>query len=85
MWACVRAHNGIKVLLSLLTIKTPLADADLIRALACKALCGLARSDRIRQVIGKLQIFNSGQLQRTCLLCEAPVLRENPARLGQIQ
>ena len=63
MWACVRASNGIKVLLSLLMVKTPLVDADCIRALACKALCGLSRSDKIRQVIGKLQLFNSGQLQ----------------------
>ena len=59
----VRVSNGIKVLLSLLMVKTPLVDADCIRALACKALCGLSRSDKIRQVIGKLQLFNSGQLQ----------------------
>ena len=63
MWACVRANNGIQVLISLLLVKTPLVDADHIRAMACKALCGLARSDKIRQVIGKLQLFNSGQLQ----------------------
>ena len=63
MWGCVRASNGIKVLLSLLMVKTPLVDADCIRALACKALCGLSRSDKIRQVIGKLQLFNSGQLK----------------------
>ena len=44
-------------------VKTPLVDADCIRALACKALCGLSRSDKIRQVIGKLQLFNSGQLK----------------------
>lgn len=66
MWGCVRASNGIKVLLSLLMVKTPLVDADCIRALACKALCGLSRSDKIRQVIGKLHLFNSGQLQSKC-------------------
>ena len=59
----VRVSNGIKVLLSLLMVKTPLVDADCIRALTCKALCGLSRSEKIRQVIGKLQLFNSGQLQ----------------------
>ena len=59
----IRVSNGIQVLLSLLMVKTPLVDADCIRALACKALCGLSRSDKIRQVIGKLQLFNSGQLQ----------------------
>jgi len=63
MWGSVRASNGIKALLSLLMVKTPLVDADCIRSLACKALCGLSRSDKIRQVIGKLQLFNSGQLQ----------------------
>ena len=63
MWGCVRVSNGIKVLLSLLMVKTPLVDADCIRALTCKALCGLSRSEKIRQVIGKLQLFNSGQLQ----------------------
>lgn len=66
MWGSVRASNGIKVLLSLLMVKTPLVDADCIRSLACKALCGLSRSDKIRQVIGKLQLFNSGQLQSKC-------------------
>ena len=68
MWSCIRDNNGIKVLLSLLTGKTLLVDADCIRALACKALCGLSRSDEIRQVLGKLQIFNSGELQSKCLL-----------------
>ena len=60
---CVRASNGLKVLLSLLMVKTPLVDADCIRALACKALRDLSRSDKIRKVIGKLQLFISGQLQ----------------------
>ena len=59
----VRVSNGIKVLLSLLMVKTPLVDADCIRALACKALRDLSRSDKIRKVIGKLQLFISGQLQ----------------------
>lgn len=63
MWSSVRSNNGIKVLLSLLLVKTPLVSADKIRALACKALYGLSRSDKIKQVIGKLQLFHSGQLQ----------------------
>ena len=62
MWGCVRASNGIKVLLSLLVVKTSLVDADCIRALASKAFCGLSRSKNIWQVIGKLQLFTSGQL-----------------------
>ncbi|KAK2548824.1 DDB1- and CUL4-associated factor 1 [Acropora cervicornis] len=63
MWGCIRTSNGIQVLLILLRMKESLVDADCIRALACKALCGLARSDEIRQVMGKLQIFNCGELQ----------------------
>ncbi|XP_032243093.2 DDB1- and CUL4-associated factor 1 [Nematostella vectensis] len=74
MWSCLRNGNGIKVLLSLLLVKTPLVHADSMRALACKALCGLSRSDKIRQVIGKLQLFNSGQLQ---ILMREPVLEDN--------
>ena len=70
MWGCIRTSNGIQVLLILLRMKKSLVDADCIRALACKALCGLARSDEIRQVMGKLQIFNSGELQSKCLVQE---------------
>lgn len=51
------------VLMDLLSIKTPITDADSIRALACKALLGLARSENARQIMGKLPLFTSGQLQ----------------------
>ena len=68
MWGCIRASNGIHILLLLLRMKKSLVDADCIRALACKALCGLSRSDEIRQVLGKLQVFNSGELQSKCLV-----------------
>jgi hypothetical protein len=64
LWNCVRANNGIRVLLSLILVKTPLSHADSIRALACRALCGLARSDEIRQIMSKLPMVHSGQLQR---------------------
>ena len=70
MWGCIRTNNGIQVLLLLLRMKKSLVDADCIRALACKALCGLARSNEIRQVMGKLQIFNSGELQSKCFVQE---------------
>lgn len=63
MWNCVRANNGIMILLNLLSIKTPITDADSIRALCCKALCGLARSETVKQIIGKLPLFTNGQLQ----------------------
>jgi HIV-1 Vpr-binding protein len=63
MWNCVRANNGIMILLNLLMVKTPITDADSIRALSCKALCGLARSETVKQIIGKLPLFTNGQLQ----------------------
>ncbi|CAB3993233.1 DDB1- and CUL4-associated factor 1 isoform X1, partial [Paramuricea clavata] len=74
LWNSVRANNGIRVLLSLLNVKTPMSDADSIRALACRALCGLARSDEIRQIMGKLAMVHSGQLQ---LLMREPILADN--------
>eukprot|EP00795_Rhopilema_esculentum_P002363 gene2364-18003_t len=71
MWNAVRMQNGIKVLLGLLNTKTPITEADAIRCLACKALCGLSRSDRIQQVLLKLIFTFSGQLQ---MLMREPVL-----------
>ena len=63
VWECVRSHNGIMVLMDLLAVKTPITDADSIRALACKALLGLARSENARHIMGKLPLFTTGQLQ----------------------
>lgn len=63
MWNCVRFNNGIMLLINLLMTKTPITDADTIRTLSCKALCGLARSESVRQVICKLQLFTNGQIQ----------------------
>nr|WRQ97961.1 slime protein [Eoperipatus sp.] len=73
MWNCVRSNNGIMVLLSLLTVKTPITDADSIRALACRALVGLARSEMVRQIISKLPLFTRGELQ---VLMKEPVLQD---------
>ncbi|XP_078596446.1 DDB1- and CUL4-associated factor 1-like isoform X1 [Branchiostoma floridae x Branchiostoma japonicum] len=73
MWHCVRANNGIKVLLNLFTVKSPITDADEIRAMACRALCGLARCDTVKQIISKLQLFSSGEMQR---LMKEPTLQE---------
>lgn len=63
VWESVRANNGIIVLLSLMCVKTPITDADCIRGMACRALAGLARSETVRQIIGKLPLFANGQLQ----------------------
>jgi HIV-1 Vpr-binding protein len=52
-----------QVLLQLMMVKTPITDADSIRALSCRALAGLARSETVRQIISKLPLFTNGQLQ----------------------
>jgi HIV-1 Vpr-binding protein len=54
----VRQHNGIKVLLSLLHPRTalPPPTADVVRALACQALLGLARDPAIAHILTKLQV-----------------------------
>uniref|UniRef100_A0A3P9BRH5 DDB1- and CUL4-associated factor 1 n=1 Tax=Maylandia zebra TaxID=106582 RepID=A0A3P9BRH5_9CICH len=73
MWQVVQNNNGIKVLLSLLSVKMPITDADLIRALACKALVGLSRSSAIRQIISKLPLFTRSHIQQ---LMKEPVLQD---------
>uniref|UniRef100_UPI0037E818D7 DDB1- and CUL4-associated factor 1-like n=1 Tax=Semicossyphus pulcher TaxID=241346 RepID=UPI0037E818D7 len=73
MWQVVQNNNGIKVLLSLLSVKMPITDADLIRSLACKALVGLSRSSAIRQIISKLPLFTSSHIQQ---LMKEPVLQD---------
>ncbi|KAG7478171.1 hypothetical protein MATL_G00077550 [Megalops atlanticus] len=73
MWNVVQFNNGIKVLLSLLTVKMPITDADQIRALACKALVGLSRSGAVQQIMSKLPLFSSGQIQQ---LMKEPLLQD---------
>lgn len=73
IWSFVRLNNGIKILLSLLDVKTPITEADSIRALVCKVLVGLSEDDRIRQVLGKLPIFHNEQLQ---YLMREPILSD---------
>jgi HIV-1 Vpr-binding protein len=54
----VRANNGIKILLQLLSSRmvTPPVAIDPIRALACRVLLGLARDDAIAHILTKLQV-----------------------------
>ncbi|XP_060518172.1 protein mahjong-like isoform X1 [Cylas formicarius] len=73
VWDCVRSNSGIMVLLQLMNAKTPITDADSMRTLACKALAGLARSETVRQIVSKLPLFTSGQLQN---LMRDPILQE---------
>lgn len=76
VWESVCSNNGIVVLLSLMQTKGPITDADCIRGIACRALAGLARSDRVRQIVSKLPLFASGQLQT---LMRDPILQEKRA------
>lgn len=46
-----------------MTLKVRLTEADSVRMLACRALAGLARSETVRQIIGKLPIVTDGILQ----------------------
>ncbi|KAK3859308.1 hypothetical protein Pcinc_034564 [Petrolisthes cinctipes] len=81
-WDCVRTSNGIMYLLNVLHKKAPITDADCIRGLACRALVGLSRSDAARQIMSKLPIFTSGQLQ---LLMREPVLQDKRAEHVKFQ
>lgn len=73
IWSCFRSNNGIKILLSMLKIKSPLTEADSIRALVCKALYGLAENKLICQILGKLPVFHNEQLQ---ILMREPILSD---------
>lgn len=76
VWESVCSNNGIIILLQLMQIKVPLTDADCIRGMACRALAGLARSERVRQIVGKLPLFANGQIQH---LMRDPILQEKRA------
>lgn len=73
VWESVRTNNGIMVLLQLMLIKSPITDADRMRGLACRALAGLARCPTVRQIISKLPLFTTGQIQS---LMRDPILQE---------
>uniref|UniRef100_W4VRK8 DDB1- and CUL4-associated factor 1 n=1 Tax=Corethrella appendiculata TaxID=1370023 RepID=W4VRK8_9DIPT len=82
IWESVRSNNGIIVLLQLMMVKTPITDADCIRGMACRALAGLARSETVKQIVGKLPLFTTGQLQ---ILMRDPILQEKRAEHVQFQ
>ncbi|KAL1514105.1 hypothetical protein ABEB36_003422 [Hypothenemus hampei] len=73
VWDCIRSNSGILVLIQLMNCKTPITDADSIRTLACKGLAGLARCETVRQIVSKLPLFTSGELQN---LMRDPILQE---------
>lgn len=69
----VWSNNGTLILPELLKVTSPLTSADLIRSLACRVLCGLAKDESIRQIMSKLPLFNDGNLQT---LVKEPILQE---------
>lgn len=73
LWECTRMNNGILVLTRLLLTKTPITDADSIRALACWCLSGLARYKQVRQVLQQLPLIRSGLIQN---LMTEPILQD---------
>ncbi|XP_028028300.1 protein mahjong isoform X1 [Bombyx mandarina] len=73
VWESVRTNNGIMVLLALMTVKSPITDADRLRGLACRALAGLARCPTVRQIISKLPLITTSQIQ---VLMRDPILQE---------
>lgn len=82
MWESVRENNGIIVLLMLMMVKTPITDADSIRALACRALAGLARCEKVRQIVSKLPVLSNGSMQ---VLLKDPILQEKRQEHVQFQ
>ncbi len=82
VWECFRSNNGIMAMLQLIQTKLPVSDADRIRALACQALVGLARSTTATQIMSKLPIFNNGVLT---MLVREPVLQDNLAEHQKFQ
>lgn len=67
------ANEGTLILPKLLMVTSPLTEADAIRSLACRVLCGLAKEESIRQIMSKLPLFSDGQLQS---LMKEPILPE---------
>ncbi|KHN71525.1 DDB1- and CUL4-associated factor-like 1, partial [Toxocara canis] len=62
MWDAVRRNNGIMILKNLLHACTPITEADALRAVACRALNGLARSENVRQILSKLPLISNNEL-----------------------
>lgn len=55
IWSLVRYNDGIRLLLDLLRYSVP-SHADAVRALACKAILGLAQDAQINQILRKMHL-----------------------------
>lgn len=63
VWKSVRSNDGIMILLQLIDVNWKLNTGADVRALACKALTGLARLASVKQILSKHEVFTSGRLQ----------------------
>ncbi|KIH49505.1 hypothetical protein ANCDUO_20421, partial [Ancylostoma duodenale] len=63
MWAATRKYNGINILLTVIRVNSPIADADETRALACRALREFSKWEPIRQILSKLPFITGNELQ----------------------
>ncbi|TKR68560.1 hypothetical protein L596_024524 [Steinernema carpocapsae] len=71
MWERFRSHNGLLMLMHLISNDEKNSDRDpvndvLIREAACNALIGLARCEDIRQMLSKLPLVGGDELLATC-------------------
>ncbi|VDM37858.1 unnamed protein product [Toxocara canis] len=80
MWDAVRRNNGIMILKNLLHACTPITEADALRAVACRALNGLARSENVRQILSKLPLISNNELHG---LTREPVLQDKRVEHAQ--
>lgn len=61
-WNCGKKNNAIMILTSLLHTRDPTTDADMLREMACRALNGIARHEPVRQILSKLPLIASNEL-----------------------
>uniref|UniRef100_A0A0M3HUU8 DDB1- and CUL4-associated factor 1 n=1 Tax=Ascaris lumbricoides TaxID=6252 RepID=A0A0M3HUU8_ASCLU len=80
MWEAVRRNNGIMILKNLLHVRTPITEADALRAVACRALNGLARSESVRQILSKMPLIANNELHG---LMREPALQDKRAEHAQ--
>ncbi|XGW32162.1 hypothetical protein V3C99_010381 [Haemonchus contortus] len=76
IWSTVRKYNGINILLTVIRLTFPIADADQTRALACRALREFAKWDPVGQILSKLPLITANELQG---LMRQPVMFEKRA------
>ncbi|KAK6059696.1 hypothetical protein COOONC_02659 [Cooperia oncophora] len=76
IWGTVRKYNGINILMTVIRVTFPIADADQTRALACRALREFAKWDPVGQILSKLPLITANELQG---LMRQPIMYEKRA------